>query len=162
MLIGRTNRREFIAVLSSAAAWPVVARGQQQAMPLIGCLMNASPGNADYILAPVREGLSDTGYVEGRNLIIEYRWAKGHNEQMGALAAELVNMHVSVLVIPGGASGALAAKPLTTTIPIVFATGGNAVDLGLVTNLSKPESNLTGVSGFANSLEPILKSLEED
>ena len=121
-------------------------------MPVVGCLMNASEGKADYILAPLREGLADTGYIEGLNFIIENRWADGHNERMDALAAELVRRRVSVLVTPQGASGALAAKRLTTTIPIIFLTAGDAVELGLVKKLNKPEANLTGVSGVANSL----------
>ena len=112
------RRRAFIAGLGSAVAWPVVARAQQR-MPVVGCLMNTSQEKADYIVAPFLQGLTDTGFTEGRNLKIEYRWADGHNERLEALAAELVNMQVSVLAVPGGASGALAAKRLTTTIPIV-------------------------------------------
>jgi putative tryptophan/tyrosine transport system substrate-binding protein len=146
------KRREFIAGLGGAAAWPMVARAQQPSMPVIGCLMNSSQEKADYILVPFLQGLADTGFTEGRNLKIEYRWAEGHDERLEALAADLVNMQVTALAVPGGASGALAAKRLTTTIPIIFATGGNAIALGLVTSLSKPESNLTGISGFADSL----------
>jgi putative ABC transport system substrate-binding protein len=145
------KRRTFIAALGGAAAWPLVARAQQP-MPVVGCLMNASQEKADYILAPFLQGLTDTGFTEGRNLKIEYRWAEGHNERLEALAADLVNMQVTALAVPGGASGALVAKRLTTTIPIIFATGGNAIALGLVRSLSKPESNLTGISGFADSL----------
>ena len=137
---------------AGAAALPVAAQAQQPAIPIVGCLMNLSQGEADYILVPFREGLADTGYVEGRNVRIEYRWGEGRNEQMGVLAADLVSRHVAVLVVPGGATGALAAKRLTTTIPIVFLTGGDAVELGLVASLSKPESNLTGVSGVSNTL----------
>src|SRR5215475_6432791 len=108
------RRREFIAGLCSAAAWPVVVRAQQPTVPIVGCLINLSQGEADYILVPFREGLADTGYVEGRNVSIEYRWGEGRNEQMGVLAADLVSRHFAVLVVPGGASGALAAKRLTT------------------------------------------------
>jgi putative ABC transport system substrate-binding protein len=121
-------------------------------MPVIGCLINASQGEADYIVAPFRQGLQDTGYIEGRNVAIEYRWGDGRNERMPALAAELVNMRVSVIVAPSGASAALAAKRLTSTIPIVFLTAGDAIELGVVTSLSKPDANLTGVSGVASSV----------
>ena len=144
------RRREFIAALAGAAAWPVVARAQP--MPVVGCLMNTSATESDWIVLPFRQGLADTGYVEGRNLVIEYRWGDGHNERMPALAAELLGLPVSVLAALQGASGALAAKRLTTTTPIVFLSGGDAVELGLVSSLNKPEANLTGVSGVANSL----------
>jgi putative ABC transport system substrate-binding protein len=151
MPVRGTNRRAFIAGLGSAAALPIAARAQQP-MPVVGCLMNASQEKADYILAPFLQGLADTGFTEGQNVKIEYRWAEGHNERLEALAADLVNIQVTALAVPGGASGALAAKRLTTTIPIIFLTGGNAIALGLVKSLSKPESNLTGISGFADSL----------
>ena len=144
------RRREFIAALAGAAAWPVVARAQP--MPVVGCLMNTSATESDWIVLPFRQGLADTGYVEGRNLVIEYRWGDGHNERMPALAAELLGLPVSVLAALQGASGALAAKRLTTTTPIVFLSSGDAVELGLVSSLNKPEANLTGVSGVANSL----------
>ena len=145
------NRRAFIAGLGSATMWPMVTRGQT-AMPKIGCLMNTSRGESDYILRPFREGLRQTGYIEDSNVAIEYRWADGQNERLPALAAELVGLNVSIIVIPGGATGALAAKRLTNTIPIVFLTGGDAVELGLVASLSKPEANLTGISGISSSL----------
>ena len=146
------NRRAFIAALSSAAAWPLVARAQQPAKPVIGCLINGSRDTSDFMMVPFHQGLADTGYVEGSNLLIEYRWSGGHNERMPELAAELVGLPVSVIVTPSGASGALAAKRLTTTIPIVFLTGGDAVELGVVASISKPDGNLTGVSGVASSL----------
>src|SRR5262245_49743496 len=146
------NRRAFIdAGLGSAAAWPVVARGQH-AKPMIGCLINGSREASDFMIVPFRQGLADTGCVESSNVAIEYRWSDGHNERMPELAAELLALQVSVVVTPSGASGALAAKRLTTTIPIVFLTGGDAVELGVVGSLSKPDANLTGVSGTANSL----------
>ena len=146
------NRRAFIAGLGGAAAWPLVARGQQAAIPIIGCLINGSPDTSGFIVVPFRQGLADTGYIEGSNVVIEYRWSDGHNERMPDLAAELVNLRVSAIVAPAGASGALAAKRLTATIPIVFLTGGDAVELGVVASLSKPDANLTGVSGVASSL----------
>ena len=146
------KRRTFIAALAGAAAWPQVARGQQSAIPVIGCLINGSQDTSGFIVVPFRQGLADSGYVEGSNVVIEYRWSDGHNERMPDLAAELVNLRVSAIVAPAGASGALAAKRLTATIPIVFLTGGDAVELGVVASLSKPDANLTGVSGVANSL----------
>jgi ABC-type uncharacterized transport system substrate-binding protein len=145
------RRREFIAALGGAAAWPIAARAQP-GMVVVGCLMNTSATESDWIVVPFRQGLVDTGYMEGKNLAIEYRWGEGHNERMPALAAELLELRVSVLAALVGASGALAAKRLTTTTPIVFLSGGDAVELGLVSSLSKPEANLTGVSGFSNSL----------
>jgi putative tryptophan/tyrosine transport system substrate-binding protein len=147
------KRREFIAALGGAAlAWPQVARAQQPAMPVIGCLINGSATGSEYFLAPFRQGLGDAGFVEGRNLVIEYRWADGHNERLLALADGLVTMRVSVIAAIPGASAALAAKRSTSTIPIVFLTAGDAVELGLVTSLNKPDGNLTGVSGLINSL----------
>jgi ABC-type uncharacterized transport system substrate-binding protein len=146
------NRRSFIAGLGSAAAWPLIARAQQASMPVVGCLINGSQDTSDFMVVPFRQGLTDTGYVEGSNVLIEYRWSGGHNERMPELAAELVGLQVSVIVTPSGASGALAAKRLTATIPIVFLTGGDAVELGVVASLSKPDANLTGVSGEAGSL----------
>jgi len=145
------KRREFMAGLGAAVVWPVAARAQP-GMPVVGCLMNTSATESDWIVLPFRQGLADTGYAEGRNLAIEYRWGDGHNERMPALAAELLGLPVSVLAALQGASGALAAKRLTTTTPIVFLSGGDAVELGLVSSLNKPEANLTGVSGVANSL----------
>ena len=148
---GWMRRREFIVGLGGAAVWPMVARAQQ-AMPVIGCLINGSRDTSDFIVVPFRQGLADTGYIEGGNVAIEYRWSDGHNERMPDLVAELVGLRVSVIVAPTGASGALAAKRLTTTIPIVFLTGGDAVELGVVASLRKPDANLTGVSGEAGSL----------
>jgi ABC-type uncharacterized transport system substrate-binding protein len=136
------RRREFIAGLGGAAAWPLLARAQPSAMPIIGCLINGSPADAKFLIGPFREGLADAGYVEGQNVAIEYRWAEGRNERLSALAAELVELRVAVL----------AAKKLTTTIPIVFQTGGDATELGLVTNLDRPEGNLTGVNGITDYL----------
>ena len=144
------RRREFIASLGSAAAWPVVAQAQQPIAPVIGMLLNAWVDKSDYLIAPFLDGLRDTGFVEGRNVRIEYRWANGQNERLPVLAAELVASRVSVIVALVGSSGALAAKQVTSTIPIVFLTAGDAVQLGLVTNLAKPEGNLTGVSGVTN------------
>src|SRR5262245_24785838 len=146
------NRRAFIAALGGAAAWPVVARGQQAAMPVVGLLLNAPAKGSDYLTAPFLEGLRDAGFIEGRNVACEDRWGDGQNERIPVLAAELVALRVSVIAAITGSSGALAAKRLTSTIPIVFLTAGDAVQLGLVNNLNKPEANLTGVSGVTNLL----------
>jgi putative tryptophan/tyrosine transport system substrate-binding protein len=145
------KKREFVALLGAAVIWPPIGQAREP-MPVVGCLINDSPNRSDWILAPFRQGLRETGFVEGTNVVFEYRWGEGHNERMPALAAELVDLRVSVLAILGGGSGALPAKKLTRTIPIVFLTGGDAVELGLVTSLNKPDANLTGVSGVANSL----------
>jgi putative ABC transport system substrate-binding protein len=146
------KRRAFIAGLSGAAAWSLAAQGQQNELPVIGLLLNAPADGSDYLTAPFLEGLRDSGFVEGRSVAIEYRWGDGQNERMAALAAELVALRVAVIVSITGATGALAAKRLTSTIPIVFLTSGDAVQLGLVTNLSKPGGNLTGGSGLGDLL----------
>ena len=152
MAVGHLDRRDFIAAVGSAAIWPVLARAQQPARPVIGMLLNASANNSDYLIAPFLDGLRDTGFVEGYNVTIEYRWANGQNERLPVLAADLVASRVSVIVALIGSSGALAAKQATSTIPVVFLTAGDAVQLGLVTNLARPEGNLTGVSGVTNLL----------
>jgi len=146
------RRREVIAVLGGAALWPLAVRAQQPTLPVVGCLINGSPADAKFLIAPFHDGLADMGYVEGRNIAIAYRWAEGRNERLSALAAELINLPVVVLATLYGSGGALAAKKLTTSIPIVFQTGGDAVALGLVADLNRPEANLTGVSGITDFL----------
>ena len=148
------RRREFIAFVGGAAAgWPLVARAQQASMPVVGVLSAEWPNavTADRLRA-FREGLNDTGYVEGRNVMIEYRWAEGRNDQLPALAAELVRLPVNVIVSFGSTPASIAAKAATTTIPIVFATGGDPVRLGLVASLNRPGGNITGVAIFAVEL----------
>ena len=145
------RRRNVIAALGCTALWPRAARAQS-AMPTVGCLINGSPADAKFLIAPFRDGLGDMGYVEGQNVAIAYRWAEGRNERLSALAAELINLPVAVLATLYGSGGALAAKKLTSSIPIVFQTGGDAVALELVTDLNKPEANLTGVSGITDFL----------
>jgi len=125
------RRRTFIAGLGSAAAWPVVARAQQAAIPVVGWLDNQSPETEREFLPAFRMGLAETGYVEGRNVIVEYHWAENDNDRLSALAADLVRRHVA-LIVASGTSSALAAKAATQTIPIVFSTGGDPVALGLV------------------------------
>jgi putative tryptophan/tyrosine transport system substrate-binding protein len=150
MPIGRIARRHFLATV--AGAWPVHSRAQQPAMPLVGALINGSPRDAQSLVAPFRDGLGDQGYVEGQNVAVEYRWAEGHNERLSPLAAELIHLRVAVLATLYGASAALAAKALTNSIPIVFLTGGDASELGIVANRDRPEANLTGVSGITDFL----------
>ena len=152
------RRREFIAGLVSAAASPIVAPAQQTAMPVIGLLMTTSHEANLRRLAAFREGLNRTGYVETRNVAIEYRSADGQYERLPALAAELVRRRVNVIVAGPGIPAALAAKSATTTIPIVFQSGADPVETGLVTNLAQPGGNMTGVTNLDVKLGP--KQLE--
>jgi putative ABC transport system substrate-binding protein len=146
------KRRAFIAALGGAAAWPIVARAQQQVLPVIGYLSPISADADAYMLASFRKGLSEAGFVEGRNVAIEYRFAERDVGRLPALAAELVNRQVTV-VFTGTTVSALALKAATSTIPIVFAIGTDPVKLGLVVSLNRPGGNLTGVSFFTNQME---------
>jgi putative tryptophan/tyrosine transport system substrate-binding protein len=146
------KRRAFIAALGGAAAWPLAARAQQPPMPVIGYLDSGSP-EASVQLAAVLKGLNEAGYIEGRNVEIDYQWARGQYERLATLAAHFLERHVALIVTRGFPS-TVAAKSATSTVPIVFITGGDPVDFGLVTSLNRPGGNVTGVNLALGALGP--------
>ena len=150
------RRREFITALGGAAvAWPLTARGQQPIQPAIGFLNIASPETWETYVAGFRQGLAQTGFIEGANLGIEYRWARGQYDRLSALAVELADRKVAVIAANGGSRAALAAKSATSAIPIVFTFGdGDPVQHGLVESMNRPGGNVTGISMIAGALEP--------
>jgi len=148
------RRREFITLLGSAATWPLAARAQQSATPVIGFLGTSSPDLYAIRLNVFREGLKQTGYVEGQNVAIEYRWAQDVVDRLPALAADLVQHRVNVIVAASGTPGAVAAKAATTTIPIVFAVSVDPIKVGFVQSLNRPGGNLTGVTNLNVEIGP--------
>jgi ABC-type uncharacterized transport system substrate-binding protein len=149
------RRRDFIKVIAaSAAAWPIASRAQQQMMPVIGLLQASTPSAYASSVAAFRKALANEGFIEGRNVAIEYRWAEDRYSQLSALAEDLVARRVSVIATPGSTPATLAAKGATRTIPIVFFVGGDPVDLGLISSLARPGGNLTGVTNLSAEVGP--------
>src|SRR3954451_11969628 len=147
------RRREFMTGLGSATiAWPLVARAQQKSMPVVGVLSSSAPELNEPNISAFRQELSELGYVEGRNILMEYRWAEGKSDRFPALAAELVALKVDVILTAGGTLAALAAKQATTTLPIVFGVVGDPIAEGLVTSLGRPGGNVTGLSNVTTDL----------
>jgi putative ABC transport system substrate-binding protein len=148
------NRREFITLVGgAAAAWPLAAKAQQTAMPLVGILLPGTPAAEMLLLDAFKRGLAQAGYVEGQTVVLEYRWADGRFDRLPALSADLVRRNVSAIVTLSGTISALAAKAATTSIPILFVTGGDPVKAGLIASLNRPGGNVTGINLLAGLLD---------
>jgi putative tryptophan/tyrosine transport system substrate-binding protein len=150
----RTNRRAFIAGVGGAVAWPLAARAQMSSVPTVGFLVSASAAGYGYVTGPILKGLGQAGYVDGKNLHIEYRWADYHYDRLPALAKELIDLHVALIFTTGSVVSAVAAKSATNNIPIVFANGSDPVKYGLVSSLNRPGGNITGVTFYNSGLGP--------
>jgi putative ABC transport system substrate-binding protein len=148
------RRRQFIVLFGGAAVWPALGRAQQPTVPTIGFMSGRSPDESKHLVAAFHQGLGEAGFVAGKNVAVEYRWALGQYDRLPALAADLVKRNVAVLVAVGGDLSALAAKQATSTIPIVFGLGGDAVKAGMVESLNRPGSNATGYTLLTADLEP--------
>ena len=148
------RRREFIALLGATAAWPLAARAEDSSVPVIGFLSSRSPEESAHLVTAFRQGLAEGGFIEGQNVVIEYRWARGQYDVLPAMATDLVSRRVNVLTTAGGEPSALAAKRATSTIPIVFGLGSDPVSIGLVESYSRPGGNATGITFLTTLMEP--------
>lgn len=156
------RRRDFLTLIGGSAAWPMAAQAQNAALPVIGFLHSRGPEDAAYIAAGFRRGLRDAGFIDGQNIRIEYRWARGQYDQLSALAKELVGIPVSIMFAGGGTPVVLAAKSATSTVPIVFVMSGDAVKLGVAQSINRPGANVTGINIFSTVLDPKRLSLLHD